>query len=172
MSDNAKKRIFHIAKHLLVLWLIFLLQTMVFSRMRLFGVAPLLLPLAVVSIGIFEGAHWGGLMGLYAGILSDAAFSEHTVFFTILLTALGFLAGFLVSSVLSRGFPSYLLCSLLALILIALFQLFGLLVFYRQAPLALLMVGFYQSLYSMFFALPLYYVGRGLKKGHAHFHTQ
>lgn len=164
MSDSSKKRIVFIGKHLLVLWLIFLLQTMVFSRLRIFGIAPLLLPIAVVSIGLFEGPYWGASMGLFAGLLSDAAFLGHTVLFAILLTAFGFLAGHFASRILSRGFPSHVLCSFLALLFIAAFQMFPLLVYHGQAPIPLLIVGLYQTIYSLFFTLPLYYVGRGLKR--------
>lgn len=166
MSDTGKKRILHIAKHVVILWLIFLLQTLLLSRFRLFGIAPLLLPIAVVSIALFEGAHWGASMGLLAGIMSDAAFSGHVVFFTALLTALGFFVGHLAASVLTRGFWAHVLCSFLVLLVIAVLQLFPLLVFYRQPPVALFTVALYQTLYSMAFALPLYYVGRGLgRKG-------
>ena len=164
MSDAHKKRAIQAAKHLLMLWLLFLLQIMVFPRLRIVGIAPLLLPVAVVSIALFWGQNWGAMMGLFAGVISDAAFSGHTILFTVLLTACGFGIGYLSQRILSRGFPSHTLCSLLALILIAFCQMFPLLVFHRQPPLSLLAVGILQTAYSMLFVLPLYYVGRGRKR--------
>ena len=160
MSDATKNRIYRILTHALVLFLIYVLQIMIFSRLRIFTVAPLLLPLAVVGVGLFEGPSWGGFFGLAAGILSDAAFFNSVILFTVLLTATGMGTGLLSTYLLSRGFPSYLICSAAALMLIALFQLFPLLVFHRQAPTALFFVAVVQTLYSLLFVVPLYYLGR------------
>lgn len=160
MSDVNKNLIFRILIHAVVLALLYVLQTMVLSRFRLFGVVPLILPLAVVGVALFEGPNWGGWVGLAAGMLSDVALSNHTVLFTILLTGLGLGVGLLSAYLLSRGFPSYFLCSGAALLVIAFFQMFPLLIFFRQSPLALLQVAGLQTLYSMLFAVPLYYLAR------------
>jgi len=162
MSDATKRLIRCGLIHIAVLLLLFVLQDMVFPLLRIFRAAPLILPLAVVGVGLFEGPTWGGMFGLAAGVLCDAAFSNSTVMFTILLTALGMGVGLLSNYLLSRGFPSYLLCSVAALIAIAFFQMFALLVFMGESPLMLLRVSIVQSLYSLVFALPLYYLTRAL----------
>ena len=162
MSDTTKTLCRHILVHALVLLLLYVLQAMVFSRLRLLGIAPLILPLAVVGVAIFEGPSWGSGFGLAAGVLCDIAFLSSTVLFTILLTAIGMGVGLLSEYLLSRGFPSYFLCAIAALILVAAFQMFPLLVFFRQPPLALLRVAGLQTLYSIFFTLPLYYLAKAL----------
>jgi len=162
MSDTSKNLIVRILLHAAALALLYALQTMVFSRLRLFGVTPLLLPLAVVGVALFEGPSWGGGVGLGAGVLLDSAFSDSTVLFTILLTGLGMGVGLLSTYLLSRGFPSFFLCSAAALVVIALFQLFPHLVFFRQSPLALFQVAGLQTLYSILFTVPLYYLARAL----------
>lgn len=162
MSDATKNHIFRILTHAFVLLILYVLQMMIFSRLRIFTVAPLILPLAVVGVALFEGPSWGGFFGLAAGILSDSAFFNSVILFTVLLTATGMGVGLLSTYLLSRGFPSYLLCSAAALILIAFFQLFPLLVFHRQSPSALFFVAQIQTLYSLAFVVPLYYLARGV----------
>jgi len=164
MSDASKQLIVRVLIHAGVLLALFVLQAMVFSRLRIFGIAPLILPVAVVGVAIFEGPTWGGGFGLAAGALTDMAFLNSTVLFTILLTALGMGIGLLSEYLLSRGFPSYFLSSLGALVVIAFFQMFALLVFHRQPPLALIRVAGLQTLYSILFAVPLYYLARAIGK--------
>ncbi|MCL2828445.1 MAG: hypothetical protein FWD99_06870 [Oscillospiraceae bacterium] len=164
MSDSTKNRIIRVAGHAALLFVLYVLQTMIFSRLRLWDIAPLILPLAVVGVGLFEGPSWGGGFGLAAGVFSDTAFADTAVLFTLLLTALGMGIGLLSTYLLSRGFPSYLLCSALALMAVAIIQLFPFLVFDRVNPLALLRVAVLQTLYSMFFILPLYYLTRFMGK--------
>jgi len=164
MSDSTKTRIIRIAGHAVLLFVLYVLQTMIFSRLRLWDIAPLILPLAVVGVGLFEGPSWGGGIGLAAGMLLDATFSNTTILFTLFLTALGMGVGLLSTYLLNRGFPSYLLCSALALIAIAFLQSFSLLAFGQVSPLALLRVAALQTLYSALFILPLYYLTRFLGK--------
>jgi len=164
MSDATKNRIIRIAGHAVLLFVLYVLQTMIFSRLRLWDIAPLILPLAVVGVGLFEGPSWGGGFGLAAGVLSDAAFSETTVLFTLFLTALGMGVGLLSIYLLNRGFPSYLLCSALALGAIAFLQLFPFLAFHQTGLFPLLRVAILQTLYSALFILPLYYLTRFMGK--------
>ena len=164
MSDVTKNRVIRIIIHAAVLLLLYVLQVMIFSRLRIFSIAPLLLPLAVVGVGLFEGPSWGGFYGLAAGILSDVAYFNSVVLFTLLLTAIGMGVGLLSTYLLSRGFPSYFLCCVAGLVVIALFQLFPLLVFYRTPPVPLLLVGAGQTLYSLAFVIPLYFLSRSVGK--------
>jgi len=161
MSDATKKRIIRILIRGGVLFLLYVLQTMVFSRLRIFGVAPLILPLAVVGVALFEGPSWGGGFGLAAGMLCDIALGTH-VLFTIVLTVLGMGVGLLSAYLLSCGFPSYFLCSGAALAGIACLQLIPLLVFWRQSLPALLWVAILQTMYSILFVVPMYALARRL----------
>ena len=162
MSDTTKNRIFRIVIHALVLFLLYVLQVMIFSRLRIFNVAPLLLPLAVVGVGLFEGPSWGGFFGLAAGVLLDSVFFDATILFTLTLTAAGMGVGLLSTYLLSRGFPSYGLCCAATLMLIAFFQLFPHLVFHGAPPPALFFVALVQTLYSLLFVVPLYFLARAV----------
>ena len=162
MSDATKQSIIRALIHTVVLLLLYVLQGMVLSRLRIFGIAPLILPLAVIGVGLFEGPTWGGMFGLFAGVLSDSMLFGTTALFAVLLTALGMGVGLASNYLLSRGFPSFFLCSIAALLLIAFCQMFALLVYLGESPLALIRVAVLQTTYSLFFALPLYYLTRYL----------
>ena len=149
--------------HVLYLLLLYLLQAVVFSRLRILGAAPLLLPLAAVGFGLYEGGLHGGLWGLAAGVLCDAAMGDSSVLFTVLCTLAGFLSGFLSEFVLARGFPSFALLGGVTLVLCAGAQSFVLLFFAGVAPLPLLRTALVQTLYSLLFILPLYYPARRLR---------
>ena len=68
----------------------YLLQACVFSRMPILGAGPLILPVAVACVALWEGADRGALFGLLAGVLCDAAMGRPAVMYTLLLTALGY----------------------------------------------------------------------------------
>lgn len=141
---------------LLVILLAYFLQSDVFSRLRIFSASPLLLPLAAVGAGLLGSSGWGGGFGLLCGILCDAALGGGGLLFTVALTALGFLAGFLGDFIMAKGFPSYLILSLAALLILAFLQMFRLLVFDRAAPWPLIRMGLLQTLASAIFILPMY----------------
>ena len=147
--------------------LLYLLQAAVFTRIRIFGVKPLILPVAVVCIALFEGSFTGGIFGLICGVLCDFTMSDSLVLFTVSLTLIGFCVGILSELVLARGFPSCILCSAAVLIICAFLQSFRLLFFYGASPLAIASTGLLQSAYSVLFTLPLYWCVRTVSR-----HTQ
>ena len=144
----------------LIKLLCYLLQSAFFSRLLIFGAAPLLLPLVAVAAGLLGSSGWGGAVGLLCGILCDAALGGGGLLFTVALTVMGFFSGFLGDFILARGFPSYLLLSVCALLLSAFIQMFRLLVFDRAPVWPLVRMGLLQSLASVIFILPLYFCVR------------
>ncbi len=144
----------------LTMLLCYFFQSAVFSRLHIFGVAPLLLPLAAVAAGLLGSSGWGGAFGLLCGILCDAALGGGGLLFTVALTVMGFFSGFLGEFILARGFPSYLLLSVGVLLISAFLQMFRLLVFDRAPAWDLIRTGLLQSLASAIFILPLYFCVR------------
>ena len=144
----------------LTMLLCYFLQSAVFSRLHIFGVSPLLLPLVAVGAGLLGSSGWGGAFGLFCGILCDAALGGGGLLFTVALTVMGFFSGFLGEFLLARGFPSYLLLSVGALLLSAFLQMFRLLVFDCVSPWLLIRMGLLQSLASALFILPVYFCVR------------
>ena len=50
-----------VAKYAVYLLLCLILQNIIFTQLRLFGVCPLVLPAVAVALGMFEGAVWSAV---------------------------------------------------------------------------------------------------------------
>lgn len=100
---------------LLLLFIAFL-QRRLFGRLRLFGVMPVLLPLAVMALASLEGAAGGAAFGIAAGALSTYL-DGSSAWAVLLLCVCGLLTGLLAQHVLSRSFFGYVLCCFCAMLL-------------------------------------------------------
>ena len=134
------------------------LQNMVISEFPIFGAKALFVPALVVAVGLFEGGVWGGVFGLFAGLLGDSAFSGNTVMFTVVFPILGFAAGLLADFMINRRFFSFMLLSLISLGFTALCQIFPLFAFDGAKLGDLLSTALVQTLWSLPFAAPIYLV--------------
>ena len=153
----------------LLLAVLFILQNLILARITVFGVHALIVPAAVVAIGLFEDGLWGGIVGLAAGYFSDMA-TQNVVMFTVLLAAAGFLAGALGKYMLHKGFMSYMTLALLVLALTAFCQMFRFLFLadadakafhslYLGGTFAwrVLRTGLIQTAWSLVWAVPVYF---------------
>ena len=141
----------------LMLAVTFICQDLLVARIELFGVRAMMIPAAVVAIGLFEGGQWGGFLGLAAGYLFDLGYTEQTVLFTILLTVIGFFSGVLGKYLLHKGFVSFLVLVLAAMSFITLAQMFRFLFFTDTDAWAVWRTGLIQILWSLPWAVPIYF---------------
>ena len=94
---------------------VWFLELFVLNRFPLFGVAPMLLPLAAVCVAVLEGTTAGAGFGLFVGILCDAAYFNTDGAMTVGLCLIGVGAGALAQYVLRQNLWGCLVCALLAL---------------------------------------------------------
>ena len=153
----SKDKIKSVLLHILLLLVLYILQTSIFTHLRILGVYPLILPLDVVGIGLFEDGLRCGFLGIAAGLLCDLSIADSNAMFTIVLALVGFFTGFFSEFILARGFPTYFFLSLFILALLAFLQMFSYLVFDGINFSILGKVAVYQTLYSALFILPAYY---------------
>ena len=142
----------------------YIMQAMVFSRLTVFGVKPLILPLVAVGAAIFDGRITGGVIGIFAGMLCDLSFNEKTVVFTLTLAFLGLAAGYLADTLFVKSFLTYAVVSFFSLIICAFVQIFGLVFIYGTPVSALFETLARQTAASLVFVLPLYWVTRSVTR--------
>ncbi len=135
-----------------------LLQNVIFSHIAPLGVKAMFMPALVTAVALFEGGWVGGVFGLAAGIALDLFFAGQTVTFTVLFPVIGFAAGFLVDFFLNRRLLTYVILTIPALLLAAFFQMFSLLFYQGQNSFALWGVALLQTLWSVPFIFPAYYL--------------
>lgn len=153
---------FVLIAHIIFIIIVYIFQSMIFSYIPILGTYPVILPIAVVGIATFEGSSRGGGYGLLAGTLCDISFHQPVIIMTVTLTVIGIVVGILSETIMSRGFPTFIICCLGALILTAFVSMFSLLFFSGVDMSVLLTVGLQQTLYSMLFAVPIYFIVRAL----------
>lgn len=135
-----------------------LLQNVIFSHIAPLGVRAMFMPALVVAVALFEGGSRGGYFGLAAGIACDLFFAGQRVLFTILFPVMGFAVGLLADFYLNRRFFSYAVMAVLALFAAAFAQMFPLLVYHGQGSWALWRSAILQTLWSVPFIYPAYYI--------------
>ena len=146
----------------LLLALLFLVQDLVVAHIAILGVRAMLIPAAVVAVGLFDGGLWGGFFGLTAGYFLDMGYAENVVLFTILLAAVGFLSGVLGQFLLRRGFFSYMVLVAVAMAVVTFCQMFRFLFFTGTDPAAVWRTGLIQFLWSLPWAVPVFFPCRSI----------
>ena len=97
--------------------LVMLLQSVLFSRISIFGAKGFIIPAAAVAAGIYLGGVRGAVFGIFLGLFTDMAFSETTVLFTILFPMIGFGAGFASEFYINKSFFAFMIFSVAAILL-------------------------------------------------------
>ena len=105
--DQIHKWFFY-ALALLPVWLV---DEYVLNRIPLFGVIPMLLPLAVVAVAVLEGSVPGTGFGMAVGLLWELASPGGSGILVFGMALAGMLTGSIAQYALSQSFISCLLCS-------------------------------------------------------------
>lgn len=136
---------------------VWLAHSFLLNRFPLFGVVPMLLPLAAVAVATLEGATAGAGFGLAVGVLFDAVTPGAAGVMTFAMALVGLGTGLLAQYVLRQDLIGCLICSALALCVIDAGRVAGRL-FLASAPLEpMLAVAGKEILWSLCF-VPLVYL--------------
>lgn len=140
------------------LLLVFGLEQLVFSRIPLWGIIPVLLPLALTACAVLEGPRAGAGFGIAVGaLLSVTAGGPWRI---VVCSAAGLGVGLMARYVLRQDFVGHLLCALLVLG-VRLAWCVGVRALAGVADLVTLLgVGVPELLWSMAFAGPVYLIFR------------
>ena len=144
-----------ILQYILYMFLSLMLQNMVFTQIRPFGVCPMVLPSVCVAVGMFQGSTWGAVFALVMGIFADMAFIENTVTFTVLFPALAFVSGFVSQFFINRRFFAFMGVALGALLATGLVQMLRTAAMDAFA-LSMIPTALLQTLWSLPFAVLAY----------------
>lgn len=90
---------------------VWLLDEFILNRIPLFGVIPMLLPLAVVAVAVLEGSLAGAGFGMAVGLLWELAYPGGSGILVFGMALAGMLTGSIAQYALSQSFISCLLCS-------------------------------------------------------------
>jgi len=130
-------------------------ERLILSRFTVWGVIPVLLPIALAACATMEGPRFGSAFGILAGILMAAA-AGGGFWRIIFCSAAGFLCGVITRYGLPQNFGGCLACSTLVMVLRMIWCV-GVHFFSGTSDLLLLLrVGFPEFLWSLFFSLPIY----------------
>ena len=93
---------------------VWFLEAYVLSRVPLWGVSPMLLPLAAVAVAVLEGASGGAGFGVAVGVLCGAVYGTGGLI-VLGMCLIGLGCGLLTQYVLRRDLLGCLLCAVLGL---------------------------------------------------------
>ena len=93
------------------LFLVWVLDAQILNRLPVLGTIPMLLPLAVVSVAVLEGAYAGAGFGLAVGLLWELSYPGGFGGLVFGMALAGMITGAVSQYALSQSFLSCLLCS-------------------------------------------------------------
>ena len=144
--------------------LVLFVQNIILSRISIFGVHALIVPIAVVAVGFFEGGVWGGVFGLVIGLFCDMNLNDAPVLLTVIFPIIGFASGASVMFFVNKRFFSFFFVCLAALLLTALCQMFRFIAIADTNILPVLVTAALQTLWALPFTFAVYYPCRALSR--------
>lgn len=141
----------------LALLLVWVLDCLILSRYPVFGVRPVLIPIAVSVVATLEGAFSGAAFGILAGVLWVGTYTGIPSGMVLYLNLAGLMVGVVTQYAISQSFLGALICALGVMTVMQAIRVCTML-FIRWAPLeVLLQVAVPELLWSMVW-MPLVYL--------------
>ena len=141
---------------------VWLLDAYILPRFPVFGITPILLPVAVAAVAVLEGAHAGAGFGMGVGLLWALAYPGGYGSRVFLLSLAGMISGALSQYALSQSLAGCLLCAAGVVALLDLQQVLRLLLGGAASLPELLQVAGPEWLLSMIWAPFIYLLFRAI----------
>lgn len=134
------------------------LENLVFARLPVMGVIPVMAPMAVVMVGVFEGPSAGAIFGVAAGVFCDSLYLTGGSM-TLACTLMGLGSGLVSQYAFSASLIGCCICSAVSLVALdgvrVLFYLLR-----GEALEGLLRIAVPEVIYSLVLTLPIYLIIR------------
>lgn len=153
-----RDQLFKWAVYALGLLPIWVLDAFVLSRYPLFGVTPILLPVAAAAVAVLEGSAGGAGFALWIGLIWTLSYPGVPAAMIFLLTLSGLLVGTLSQYALRSSFVGCMVCSAACLALLELFQVASGVIVQLGPLYALLSTAFREWLLSLCWTPAVYLI--------------
>ena len=150
------KKLRVILEYAVYMMLVMLLQSLLFSKISIFGAKGFIIPAAAVAAGIYLGGVRGAVFGIFLGLFTDMSFPETPVLFTVLCPMIGFGAGLASEFYINKSFFAFMIFSTAAILLTGLVQLAAALISGGTEIVAGLVTVLLQTLLSILPVMLLY----------------
>ena len=95
MSEDGRRKLYKWISYTAVMFVSIILQTTLFSGIRVFSCSPSLIPFIVSCIALIEGMQTGVEAGFVGGFLCDMMYGGHNGFYTFMLPILALVICFM-----------------------------------------------------------------------------
>lgn len=137
-------------------WVVWIAETLFLNRLPILGVIPVLLPLAAVAVGLWEGALPGAVFGLCLGIFADAVYPGLPGGMTLGLCVIGWLTGAMSQYRVRQNLLGYLICAVAAMTALEVFRALSAALSHLGALSHILSLGGRELACSLLYAIPVY----------------
>lgn len=137
-------------------WIVWAAETLLLNRLPIFGVIPVLLPLAAVAVGLWEGDTAGAVYGLCLGVFADAVYPGLPGGMTLGLCIIGWLTGAMSRYRVRQNLLGYLLCAVAAMTALEVFRVLSAALSRLGAFSDILSRGGRELACSLLYAIPVY----------------
>lgn len=135
--------------------LVFFFESCVFNRFPIHGAIPMLAPLVVVAVALFEGPINGAVFGLVIGFFCSSVYYRSSLMMIPLFTLIGAGTGATRKQKIGRSLLGCAVCSLCGMGLLELFQV-GKQFLHGNGLPVLLHLAAAEALYTLPFLVPVY----------------
>lgn len=136
--------------------LVFFFESCVLNRFPAFGAVPMLAPLVVTAVALFEGSLNGALFGLIVGFFCSAVYYRSGLMMIPVFTLIGVFTGATRKQKIGRSLLGCAICGLAAMALLELFHMVSGLLFQGNSLPTAAQVALPELVYSMVFLIPIY----------------